>query len=70
MHYDHESNILSWEIGSGKIDHVREIGNFLIHVTKKEKPVLVEILDASNLIGQLDKFKAEEVTKMMPVNYT
>jgi hypothetical protein len=68
MQYDHESNILSWELGNGKIDHVREIGNFLIHVTKKEKPVMVEILDASKLIGQLDKFKVDDIKKMIPAN--
>jgi hypothetical protein len=68
MQYDNESNLLCWEIGKGKIDHVREIGNFLIHVTKKEKPVMVEILDASTLIGQLDKFKVDDIKKMIPAN--
>lgn len=57
MNYDIESNILSWEISKGKIDHVIELGNFLVHVSKAKKPIMVEILDASNFIGKLDKIK-------------
>lgn len=57
MLYDPEANIISIELAKGKITHVREIGNFVIHVTKAEKPVLLEILDASKFIGQMDKIK-------------
>lgn len=57
MIYDEETNILSWEIASGKISHVREFGNFIIHLSKVGKPILIEILDASKFIGQFDKIK-------------
>jgi len=57
MQYDLESNIMAWEISKGKIDHVVELGNFLVHVTKTKKPVLVEILNASNMLGKVDKIK-------------
>ena len=68
MHYDTESNIISLEISKGKIDHVREVGNFLIHVAKNEKPILIEILDASKLVKQLNKFKQNDIKKIIPVN--
>lgn len=57
MKYDPESNILSWEIAEGKIDHVREFGNFLIHLSGSGKPILIEILDASKFVGQMNKIK-------------
>ena len=69
MTYDEETNILSWEIANGKISHVREFGNFIIHLSKVGKPILIEILDASKFIGQFDKIKnIKDIKKMMPVN--
>ena len=52
MYYDPESNIISLEIASGKIDHVIELGNFLIHVNKNNAPLLIEILDGGKLASQ------------------
>lgn len=57
MLYDAESNILNWEVSRGKIDHSIEIGNFIIHVSKTKKPILIEVLEASKFIGQFDKLK-------------
>ena len=57
MEYDIESNILSWEVAQGEISHAREFGNIIIHFSPGGKPVLIEILEASNLIGQIDKLK-------------
>jgi len=69
MIYDEETNILSWEIANGKINHVREFGSFIIHLSKAGKPILIEILDASKFIGQFDKIKnIKDIKKMMPVN--
>ncbi len=64
MRYDPESNIISLEIAAGKIDRVVELGNFLIHVNKNKKPLLVEILDGGRLIGQFsaNKKKLMELT--------
>ncbi|MFH1744744.1 MAG: DUF2283 domain-containing protein [bacterium] len=57
MIYDPESNILSWEVSQGKINHAREIGNFIFHLSDAGQPVLIEVLDASKFIGQFDKIK-------------
>jgi len=69
MLYDPESNILCWEIAKGKIDHVREIGNFIIHLSKAGKPILIEILDASKFIGQFDKIKnLNDIKRAVPAS--
>lgn len=57
MKYDAEANVLSWEIARGKINHVLEFGNIIIHLSKSNKPIMVEILDASKFVGQIDKIK-------------
>ena len=69
MIYEPEANIISLEISKGKITHVREFGNFIIHLSKSGKPILIEILDASKFIGQFDKIKnIKDIKKIIPVN--
>ncbi len=63
MHYDVEANIISWEITKDPIDHAIELGNFIIHLSKSRKPVLIEILNASKFVGQMDKLKNLEGLK-------
>ena len=57
MHYDLEANIVSWEISKGKIYRVKEIGNFIVHLSRAGKPILIEILDASKFKTKLSKIE-------------
>lgn len=67
MIYDPEANIICWEIGKGKITHVSEFGNFIIHLSDAKKPILIEILDASKFMGQFDKIKnISDIKKILP----
>ncbi|MDD5290507.1 MAG: DUF2283 domain-containing protein [Patescibacteria group bacterium] len=71
MQYDNEANLISWEITGGKISHAREFGNFIIHFSPAGKPILVEILDASKFVGQLDKIKVgdlKNIEKTIPAS--
>ncbi len=69
MIYDPESNIISWEVAKGKINHAKELGNLIIHVSKSGKPILIEILDASSFISQFDKIKdIKDIKKLIPTN--
>jgi len=68
MIYDPEANIISWELAKAPISHTREFGSFIIHLSNSNKPVLIEILDASKFVGQFDKLKMpKEVRQAMPV---
>jgi uncharacterized protein YuzE len=69
MRYDPESNLISLEIASGKVDHVIELGNFLIHVNKNRAPLLIEILDGGKFVSQLAKMEKEKfIESIMPVS--
>ena len=63
MNYDSEANIISWELGQGEITHVREFGNFIVHLTSSGRPVFLEILDGSKFVNQLDKLKSSKEFK-------
>ena len=53
MKYDREADILTLEADKGtKIDYARELGDVIVHFTKDNLPVLVEILNASSLLQQ------------------
>lgn len=57
MNFDLEANIVSWEITKGKIVRVHEFGNFIVHLSKSGKPILIEILDASRFKTKLNKLE-------------
>lgn len=69
MRYDVESNIISWEISKDQIDSAIELGNFIIHLSKNKKPVLIEILNADKFTKQFAKIKnVKNIEEIMPVN--
>ncbi len=53
--YEPEADVLSYELSSAPIDSVFEMGNVIVHITKRNTPVLVEILDAATFIRQANK---------------
>lgn len=53
--YDKEEDILIVETSPGNIDHAEEMGPLIVHFTKKNKPVVLEILDASDFLAKATK---------------
>ncbi len=50
--YDNESNILAITIAKRKFDYASELGDFVIHFDKSNKPVYLEILNADKFLFQ------------------
>ena len=54
--YDPEADVLTWESNSsGNIDYASENGNIIVHFTKDNVPVLVEVLEASQVLKQSEQ---------------
>ena len=53
--YDRDADALLIHVGRGKVDHAEEMGPFVIHFTRRGKPLLIEILDASEVLSNLAK---------------
>src|SRR3989338_11316628 len=48
--YDPDADVLSASRGEIKdIDHAEEMGDVILHVNRKDEPVLVEVLNASKI---------------------
>lgn len=65
MNYDIEANLISWELAKDPINHAIEFGNFIIHLSKTKKPVLIEILNASKFVEQMDRLKLEGIKEQI-----
>ena len=48
--YDPESDVLAVMVSKKPFDYAEEMGDFIVHFSKKNKPVYVEILNASQFI--------------------
>lgn len=49
--YDSDADVLSLLSLSGEsIDHAFEMGNLIVHVNERGKPILIEILEASHIL--------------------
>jgi len=50
--YEPEADVLTWEISDKSIDFAKEVGDVIVHFTKNNIPVLIEILEASKFLAK------------------
>ncbi len=50
--YEPEADVLMWEIPNQPIDYAQEVGNIVMHFNENNKPILVEILEASKFFNR------------------
>ena len=53
--YNRDQDILMYEVSEETIDYAEEVGPIIVHFTKEAKPVLLEILDASEFLSETTK---------------
>lgn len=58
--YDKEDDVLMVWFSKEPVDHAEQSKNIIMHVSKTNKPVLMEILDASSFLSK--------TTKLLPPN--
>ena len=63
--YSKTEDILLLEISNERIDYAEEDGPLIIHYSKKQKPVLIEILDASNVLSPVIKHDRQTNKKIL-----
>ena len=61
--YDRDADILMIEISDEDIDYAEEAGPMIIHFSKNGKPVLIEILDASEFLAEITKISMRAKSK-------
>ena len=48
--YDSDSDVLSITLSKKPFDYAEEMGDFIVHFDKKNKPVYIEILNANRFL--------------------
>ena len=68
--YNREDDVMLLEVSEAPIDFAEEMGPIIVHFTKERKPVLLEILDASEFIATAAKstIRAKD-SQPVEVNY-
>lgn len=59
INYEPEADVLTYEITNQPIDYAKEVGNIVVHFTKNDIPVLVEILEASQFLKKAEKLTSK-----------
>lgn len=68
INYDREQDIMLLELSSGAIEHAEKAEPIIVHFSKTDKPVLLEILDASEVLSAIVKdFLRAKEEKLQPV---
>ena len=65
INYGREEDILTIELNaSAAIDHAEHVGSMILHLSPDQRPVLLEILHASEFLSEMVKasMRAEPVT--------
>ena len=62
VRYDREDDVLTIEIAEGIVDHAEEVDGVIVHFTEDDRPLLLEMLDASELLAQLTRIAAHAKT--------
>ncbi|MEM2058398.1 MAG: DUF2283 domain-containing protein [Thermoproteota archaeon] len=55
IRYSRSEDVLLVELSDEKVDYAEEMGPIIVHFTEDGKPVILEILDASEFIAELSK---------------
>lgn len=54
VNYSSDEDILLYEVSKANIDYAEEAGDIIVHYSKRRKPVLLEILNASKFLDRVN----------------
>lgn len=68
VQYNREDDVLTIHLSEGAIDHAEETEGVIVHFSPDDRPVLLEVLDASEFLSRLTKITATaEAGKVVPL---
>jgi uncharacterized protein YuzE len=63
--YEPEADVLTWELSDKDIYSAKEMGNVIVHFTKNDFPVLIEILEATDFLTSAKRLINKEPRVVM-----
>ncbi len=56
--YNREEDVLMLHLCDDPVDHAEETEGIILHVSREDRPVLLEVLDASDFLSRLSRLTA------------
>ena len=66
--YDSDADVLALHMSKEPFDYAEEMGNFIVHFDKKNRPVYIEILHASKFLSEATTILHKSAKKEIPRN--
>jgi len=64
LSYEPEADVISWEISDKPISDAKEVGNMIVHFADDNRPVFIEILEASKFLIQANNMREHALDAM------
>ena len=58
--YEPDADVLMWELSDKNIHSAKEMGNVVVHFSKNDAPVLIEILEASKFLSRANRLVGKD----------
>lgn len=55
LSYEPDADVLSWEISTTPIEYATEVDDMVVHFSKENKPVLIEVLNAKVFMQRAER---------------
>ena len=63
--YYEDADLISWKISPKPFEYASRSGDFVVHYSKDNEPVLVEILNASKFLKQANSILPRKIQKQV-----
>lgn len=58
VQYNRDDDVLTIHLSDGAIDHAEETDGIIVHFSPDDRPVMLEVLEASDFLSRLTKITA------------
>ena len=63
--YYEDADLISWKISKKPFEHAIRSGDFVVHYSKDDEPVLIEILNAARFLKEANSMLPKKIQKQV-----
>ena len=63
--YYEDADLISWKISKNPFEYASRSGDFVVHYSKDDEPVLIEILNASRFLKEANSSLPKKVQRLV-----
>lgn len=63
--YYEDADLISWKLSNKTYEYANRSGNFVVHYSKNNEPVLIEILNASQFLKETNKLLPKKIRRQV-----